>query len=56
MTKKDYEKIAAEIWLVRLMANSDQVTLDRVASCLAVVFKEDNPRFQMDKFLEACRF
>lgn len=56
MTRKDYELIAREIWLVRLMTDSDEVTLDRLASFLVTVFEADNPRFRKDKFLEACGF
>ena len=54
MTRKDYEKIAREIWLVNLMTDSDKDTLVYLVNGLTTVLLQDNPRFNEDKFREAC--
>ena len=66
MTKKDYVKIAAVIkyhinrdssLIAGLDSFDDQIRyeeLSDLAQDLAVVFLEDNPRFDQDRFLEAC--
>lgn len=56
MTKKDYEKIAE---VFRLFANSQEIiaehyTVFAMANCMAAQLAEDNPRFNVDKFLKAC--
>lgn len=48
MTRKHYELIAAII--------RSQSTIQDIAEELAFRFKEENTRFDIDKFLEACGF
>jgi hypothetical protein len=64
MTKKDYEAIAKSLVFSEHMGLDRTKNLDWrvgyntainfVANELAVVFEDDNPRFDRDRFLEAC--
>lgn len=64
MSKRDYEAIAASIKARRDLVEEEVtvghirfttlITLARMARDLADVFEASNPRFDRDKFLEAC--
>lgn len=60
MTHKDYERIAAEfrnareVWAPEPDGDLDFAAQD-LAERLAAAFAEDNPRFNRDRFLAACR-
>lgn len=59
MSRKDYELMAgvfnAYISDDMDMVNDDQKTMARaIARAMAAELKTDNPRFNGDKFLEAC--
>lgn len=59
MTKKDYELIASALLVVSCFNdNGDdefpQVMKDKIANKLAEALASKNPRFQKDKFLQAC--
>lgn len=56
MTKKDYVKIAGVIKEYRHQKRIEGYNWDLsdLAQDLAVVFASDNPRFDQDRFLEAC--
>lgn len=57
MSRKDYEMIAAVIrWRVNNPGLVDKLTLGLIAADLGMALKADNPRFDRDKFLEACGF
>ncbi len=58
MTRKDYEKIAE---VFRLFSGTPEEiaihsTVNAMACCMAAQLAEDNPRFDVDKFLKACGF
>jgi len=53
MTRKDYEAIAKCISETRGLVIP--TAYDELARRLAEVFKSDNPRFDVDKFREACK-
>ena len=56
MTKKDYIAIADIIHTTRLedwSSAEHAITCIEVALC--VLFKQDNPNFNKEKFLEACK-
>lgn len=55
MSKKDYEAVAKAVRSSRAHQWGDTVNaVDDVAVRLSVAFKADNPRFDVDRFLEAC--
>jgi hypothetical protein len=54
MSRKDYEKIAGLLDALRSSGECDNCTLEEVARGLAVIFHVDNPRFDRDRFMEAC--
>ena len=66
MTRKDYIKFAdmirgrhdeiVEVWYVKHSATylRKYEELDAMARQMAVIFKEDNPRFDRDRFITAC--
>lgn len=54
MTKKDYELIASQINGSRFYRNEQYIVTEFLVNRLANVFKADNPKFDRDKFLEAC--
>ena len=53
MTRKHYETIAAIIDSARAEHGHEAGILD-IAGELASYFKRDNPRFDQERFLEAC--
>ena len=61
MTKKDYEMIATAIsvnYEIAIKHKHERPTpdfaIELVANTLAGIFKEDNARFDKEKFLKAC--
>lgn len=59
MTKKDYEMIAKAIKTVveQLKAENDYGTeyvAEEIAASLSTAFAEENPRFNIGKFMSAC--
>jgi hypothetical protein len=56
MTKKDYKLIADTIAGVRntYIRREPKRIIDRVVYNLGLVFRENNPRFNTEKFEEAC--
>ena len=65
MTRKDYEAIARAIATVMEATNDfgnydrtvgGKCALARLTGHLEVIFGNDNPRFDSDKFSEACGF
>lgn len=56
MTKKDYIAIADAIKRARTGADKEErFAIDIVADNIADVFQKDNPRFNRQRFLEACQ-
>lgn len=58
LTRKDYELIADMIATTRMGVNSwtnGQDALDDLVTNLGFALALDNPRFDRDKFSEACR-
>lgn len=55
MSRKHYEELA-RIINKELSVGGDRMTLLSTAYRLCVMLREDNPRFQRDKFLTACGF
>ena len=54
MTKKDYIKIAAIIKDLREPFDTDEdEVLDKLAFKLTLMFMDDNPRFDEERFYEA---
>lgn len=53
MTRKDYEAAAAIIRDYRTQGIKDSEAL-RAAQAFIRLFKPDNPRFNVDRFLAAC--
>jgi len=49
MTKKDYEKIASVIFRC-----GDIISKQKLIADLADAFAQDNPRFDRDRFFNAC--
>lgn len=54
MTRKDYEVIAKAIKDTRENYYPESVAVAHVVGVLASRLKEDNPRFDVYKFVEAC--
>lgn len=55
MTRKDYKLIADAVNEARMLAeHPDSVQL--AAQTLATALAKDNPRFDMERFIEACGF
>jgi len=61
MTKKDYKLIATAIWRAGYLEDKNkirqQAKMDArrlIAINIATDLKQDNPRFNRDKFMEAC--
>jgi len=55
MTRKDYRKIAEEIRnMYKLQDYAGSYIIKTLASNMAVMLKKDNPRFDKNKFIEAC--
>lgn len=58
MSRRDYELIARTIravWTNERYLDSPSHALEVVAASLADALGQDNPRFNEDKFLEACK-
>ena len=59
MSKKDYIAIARE-FNIQLALHADSkpacTALREIAQALAIQFKQDNPRFDRERFLIACGF
>lgn len=63
MTKKDYVLIAQSVWRSGYIADKNQVRQQAkesmrrlIAIDLASSLKHENPRFDREKFMEACGF
>jgi hypothetical protein len=54
MTRKHYQLLADMIRREYEVYENDAATLASVADTLATICKADNPRFDRDRFLEAC--
>ena len=54
MTKKDYERIAEVINKVLWMDAVDPLTASKFIFGLAASLKDDNPRFDAERFYAAC--
>jgi hypothetical protein len=59
MTKKDYCLIASAIsrarWNVSQCNQTPTESIDTLVVYLATMLKQDNPRFNEDKFKKACK-
>lgn len=58
MTRKDYKLIADAVNEARLLSNYvlPERAIELVAQTLATALAKDNPRFDMERFIEACGF
>ncbi len=57
MTKKEYELIARTIKSeTTTSSGSVRLALANLTANLTFAFREDNPRFDPDKFIRACGF
>jgi len=64
MTRKDYEKFAMELKHRKPFESDEHPTHYRVrldqwrldVQCVSNVLKSDNPRFDMQRFLNACDY
>lgn len=58
MTRKDYQRIADAINLmidpIGSLSSEPNATVVAVALSLATTIRDDNPRFDCDRFLKAC--
>lgn len=56
MTKKDYELIASTFKYMfnNDSKNHDKYTIESMARLQALVFSKHNPKFDRNRFLEAC--
>ncbi len=54
MTKKDYELIAMAFRYAQTFGGDKLYTLNAMAQYLAGKLQQDNPRFNQEKFFEAC--
>lgn len=54
MNKKQFDAIAEAINETLWDDESDPATIMRLAGRLAVICKQDNPRFDKDRFFTAC--
>ena len=54
MTKRDFQAIAETLNDTLWDDNADPATIMRLAGRLAVVCKQSNPRFDKDRFIDAC--
>jgi hypothetical protein len=54
MSRKDYIAIAAVIKSVQRRGETADWAAEAIASELAVLLKQDNPRFDMKRFHDAC--
>lgn len=56
MTRKHYEMIAATLNELQRDADADNFTIKMVTAALAELFENDNPRFDFEKWLDACGY
>ena len=58
MTKKHFEAVAAKIMAQKVEAKSDaeRIGLQNLACRLADTFEQANPRFNRERFINACGF
>lgn len=54
MTRRDYAVIAGAVKDLREIHPDGVVALTDVEGMLAIVLKNDNPRFDIDVFMRAC--
>lgn len=55
MTRKHFEAIASDIRQTReCIHNKDYYIVDALAQALALSFMQVNPRFDRERFLQAC--
>ena len=54
MTKQDFQAIAGTLNDMLWDESADPATILRLAGRLSVVCKQSNPRFDKDRFIEAC--
>jgi len=54
MTKKDYVEIAGAIDLATVSYDHEIVVKISLVERLSSIFKEDNPRFDAERFMKAC--
>ena len=54
MTKKDYVAIAGAIDLATVSYDHEIVVKISLVERLSSIFKEDNPRFDAERFMKAC--
>lgn len=56
MNKKNYEKAAAIVRSQRdTMGDGFEATIQMIMQCFIELFKDDNSRFDEERFIEACR-
>ncbi len=55
MTKKDYIKLANIIDKHTSVTEPDRITRQSFINALCDVLKADNPRFDADRFIKACK-
>jgi len=55
MIKKDYEMIAKKLYEVKA-EHGDNEILQEIVVKLSSVFSEDNPKFNNEKFWDACGY
>jgi len=56
MSRKDYKKAAELVKgiVYNYHANSCEILSEKVAEYFIMLFSKDNPRFNAEKFLDAC--
>lgn len=54
MTRKDYEAFAEAIRVSQWSAEHGRWTVDQVVAMVADVFRDDNARFDRERFVSAC--
>jgi hypothetical protein len=57
MTRKDYELIAYQLWLVQPAISQEDNThvyWSGLVHNMAMALQRDNPNFKADKFVKAC--
>lgn len=54
MTRKHYQTLASAIYQRGRISSSQPWDGERIIKALADVLKADNPRFDRDRFIEAC--
>lgn len=54
MSKKDYQALAGALFSERKYRGAEHVTFDDAVRIVAKVLAADNPRFDRERFIEAC--